>query len=192
MELIEFVDDNGVPTGETGAKLESHHNKTKLHAAFSCYVFNDAGKFLVTKRADSKKVWPGVWTNSVCGHPAPGESREDAVIRRLDFELGMTATNIELVLPKYIYTTPPYNGIIEHEFCPVYIAIATSEPEPNPEEVSEYEWVDWDWYVDQCENDSSDYSDPSSSDAPKWSWWCKDQLKQLRKSRTFTRFIDSF
>src|SRR5688572_7220641 len=116
-ELIVFVDENGKPTGETGPKLESHTANTILHLAFSCYVFNDQGQFLITQRAHSKKVWPDVWTNSVCGHPGPGEDMVDAIRRRLLYELGMTVKSFEVVLPNYRYTTPPYNAIIENEFC---------------------------------------------------------------------------
>lgn len=178
-ELVYFVDEKDKPTGEVAEKLSAHHKNTRLHAAFSCYVFREDGKFLVTKRASSKKVWPDVWTNSCCGHPAPGETREQAIKRRLKYELELKVKDIQVIMPEYIYKTPPYRGIIEHEYCPVYTTIAANEPKPNPNEVSDYKWVDWDWYVNQLKNDSTDYSDLGSNDAPKWSWWAKDQLKKL-------------
>lgn len=168
-ELIVLVDEQGQAIG-SAEKLPSHHAKTPLHLAFSCYIFNEEGQFLVTQRALSKKVWPGAWTNSVCGHPAPGESLEAAIHRRLDYELGMTAKDIEIVLPEYRYTTPPYNGIIENEFCPVHVARATSGPKPNPEEIEDYKWVSWDEFVAAAKADTTDV----------YSWWCKDQLKQLK------------
>jgi isopentenyl-diphosphate delta-isomerase len=169
MEYIVFVDETGKPTGETGEKLASHTNNTKLHLAFSCYIFDENGKVLVTKRADSKKVWPSVWTNSVCGHPAPSESFEDAIKRRAMYELGLEVSDIEVKLPKYRYKTPLYNGIIENEFCPVFFAKTTTQPEPNPEEVSTYKWLTWDELVARAAADQKDI----------WSWWCIDQLKQL-------------
>ena len=92
-ELIVYVDENGIPTGETAPKLDAHTLNTRLHAAFSCYIFNDQGEFLVTRRALTKKVWPGVWTNSVCGHPGPGESNESAIIRRAKYELCLLYTS---------------------------------------------------------------------------------------------------
>jgi isopentenyl-diphosphate delta-isomerase len=171
MEYIVFVDEDGQPTGETGEKLASHHDATKLHLAFSCYIFNKDDKVLVTRRADSKKVWPTVWTNSVCGHPAPGESFEGAIKRRAQYELGLEVSDIEVKLPKYRYQTSPYNGIIENEFCPVFFAKTVAEPIPNPEEVSAYEWLEWDGFINKTESDTADV----------WSWWCKDQLKQLKK-----------
>ena len=168
-ELIVLVDETGRPTG-TAEKLSSHHAATPLHLAFSCYVFNERGELLVTQRAAGKKVWPTVWTNSVCGHPAPDEAMEAAIARRLDYELGMTAGDVQCVLPDYRYTTPPYNGIIENEFCPVYVARARSQPQPNPDEVEAYRWMAWDGFVDVAENDPGD----------QYSWWCKDQLQRLK------------
>jgi isopentenyl-diphosphate delta-isomerase len=200
IENIYYVDIHDNPTGEISEKLAAHNEDTKLHAAFSCYVFNEKGEFLVTQRAHTKKVWHGVWTNSCCGHPGPGESREDAIERRLKYELGMTVRKIQLILPEYIYKTPPYSGIIEHEFCPVYIATADSEPNPNPDEVEDYKWVEWKWFLEQTNNDSDDYSyfknsipdddELGKNHIPKWSWWCKDQLKLLVTNNTFQEFIN--
>src|SRR5258708_18453577 len=101
-ELIVLVNDNNEEIG-TMPKLEAHNADTPLHRAFSCYVFNQQGKFLLTQRAKSKKVFPGVWTNSCCGHPGPGEATEDAIKRRLQFELGLPAKSIKVVLPHFRY-----------------------------------------------------------------------------------------
>jgi isopentenyl-diphosphate delta-isomerase len=170
-ELIVYVDDQGVPTGETALKLDAHTNNTRLHAAFSCYIFNDDGQILVTRRALSKKVWPGVWTNSVCGHPGPGEADEAAIVRRSDYELGMQVTDIEVILPNYKYRTPPFNGIVENEFCPVYLARLLSDPSPNPAEVEDYKWMDWTDFIIELKTDNGN----------NWSFWCKDQIKQFNK-----------
>lgn len=178
-ELIVFVDEDGKPTGETGPKLESHTANTKLHLAFSCYIFRKSdNKFLVTQRALSKKVWPGVWTNSVCGHPAPGEVIEDAIRRRAKFELGLDSLqDISVVLPNYRYATPPYNGIIENEFCPVYVAYVDDEPKPNPEEVEAYKWLPWPEYVKMLTTESD-----------KMSYWAKGQYEQLVTLEPFKTF----
>lgn len=190
MEQIYYVTKNDEPTGETAEKYSAHTSQTKLHAAFSCYVFNEKGEVLVTQRAAMKKVWPNVWTNSCCGHPFPDETREDALHRRMEYELGMKVNNVELILPEYTYKTPPYNGIVEHEYCPVFVAIAETEPIPNPSEVSAYKWVGWDWFKAQTEHDSDDYTNPDSPGSPTWSWWSKDQIEKLLSSDRFNEFLN--
>lgn len=176
-ELIVFVGEDGQPTGETGPKLASHTADTRLHLAFSCYIFRKSNnKFLVTQRALSKKVWPGVWTNSVCGHPAPAEALEDAIRRRTAYEVGITElTDIRCVLPKYRYKTPPYNGIIENEFCPVFVAYTDQEPKPNPEEVEAYKWLDWTEYAAMLHDKTVETS-----------YWAEDQYKQLTLLEPFS------
>lgn len=171
MEMIVLVDDNGQEIG-TAPKLASHHAHTPLHRAFSCYVFDSAGRFLATRRALSKKVWPGVWTNSVCGHPAPGESFEAAIHRRSQDELGLEVGEIQLVLPDYRYKTPPFNGIVENEICPVFVATARGPLHSNPEEVEEYAWMSW-----------PDYAAELARDPDKYSYWAKDQYPRLAQSK---------
>ncbi|GAC1387436.1 MAG: isopentenyl-diphosphate Delta-isomerase [Candidatus Saccharimonadales bacterium] len=168
-EYIVLVDNSGKPIGRA-EKTTAHTLNTPLHLAFSVYIFNEAGKFLITKRAATKKVWPDVWTNSCCGHPAPSESMHKAIERRLQYELGMTADKPKLLVADYCYETPPKSGVIEREFCPIYIAHATSPVQPNAVETAAYLWVDWDEYVIASQADQTD----------QWSWWCKDQLVHIR------------
>jgi isopentenyl-diphosphate delta-isomerase len=141
-ELIVLVDDDGAPIG-TAPKLASHHRDTPLHLAFSSYVFDQDGRFLLTRRALSKKTWPGTWTNSCCGHPAPGEAVEAAVRRRLADELGLTAVELVPLLPDFRYWAE-LDGVVENEICPVFGVRVEGDPVPNPDEVEEYRWVEWD------------------------------------------------
>lgn len=140
-EHVVLLDDQGRAIG-TALKSSVHGFDTALHLAFSCHVMNDEGKVLVTRRALGKKTWPGVWTNSFCGHPKPAEPVLTAVHRRAEYELGLTLTDLELALPLFRYRAVDASGIVEHEVCPVYTARATDEPTPNPLEVADAQWVD--------------------------------------------------
>jgi isopentenyl-diphosphate Delta-isomerase len=140
-EDVVLLDEDGGAIG-TAPKRTVHGFDTPLHLAFSCHVFDDDGRILLTRRALAKAAWPGVWTNSFCGHPAPGEPTIDAVHRRAAFELGLTLDGVDLVLPDFRYRATDASGIVEYEICPVFTARAVVEPTPNPDEVLEYRWVD--------------------------------------------------
>ncbi|WP_231391876.1 isopentenyl-diphosphate Delta-isomerase [Arthrobacter sp. 35W] len=140
-EQVVLLDRFGAAVGAAD-KDTVHSTATPLHLAFSAYVFNPAGELLVTRRALGKKTWPGVWTNSFCGHPAPGEDSGDAVRRRGRQELGITVVDLRLLLPDFSYRATDASGIVENEFCPVYSARCATDPVPNPGEVAECRWVD--------------------------------------------------
>lgn len=138
---VVLLDGEGNAIG-TSPKSSVHGTDTALHLAFSCHVLNSEGMILVTRRALEKKTWPGVWTNSFCGHPRPAEPVVSAVHRHADSELGLTVRDLELALPLFRYRAVDANGIVENELCPVYIAYTDDLPTLNPREVLDYEWVE--------------------------------------------------
>jgi isopentenyl-diphosphate delta-isomerase len=140
-EQVVLLDDEGNQIGSAD-KATVHTTHTPLHLAFSCHVFDAQGRVLVTRRALGKATWAGVWTNSFCGHPAPGESTELAVTRRALVELGITVSDLTLVLPDFRYRAVDASGIVENEICPVYRAVSNDAVQANPDEVSEWEWVE--------------------------------------------------
>ncbi|MFF2277952.1 isopentenyl-diphosphate Delta-isomerase [Agromyces sp. NPDC058126] len=140
LEMVVLLDEEGQPIG-TANKHEVHTAHTPLHAAFSCYVSNSDGQLLLTRRSLSKKTWPGVWTNSFCGHPGPGEVIEKAITRRARDELGISLQNVELILPNFRYRAVDAGGIVENEICPVYRATTTMTPVPVAAEIAEWRWV---------------------------------------------------
>jgi isopentenyl-diphosphate Delta-isomerase len=145
-ELVVLLDEQRRPAG-TMPKAEVHGPDTPLHLAFSVYLFDAGGRLLVTRRALGKRTWPGVWTNSCCGHPAPGETPAAAARRRLGQELGLRPARLEPVLPEFAYRAVDPTGVVEHEVCPVFVAHLDGDPEPapapDPAEVAEWRWVPW-------------------------------------------------
>ena len=142
-ELVVLLDDAGRTIG-TARKADVHDDATPLHLAFSCYLFDDEGRVLLTRRALHKRAFPGVWTNSFCGHPAPDEPMEDAVIRRARAELGIDVTDLRLVLPDFRYRAVDAGGVVENEVCPVFCARAASPLDADPGEIMDSAWVPWD------------------------------------------------
>ena len=166
-ELVVLLDEDGHAVGTT-PKAGVHHAETPLHLAFSCYLFDGAGRLLTTRRALSKPTWPGAWTNSVCGHPAPGEPMADAVRRRVLVEVGVRAEGVRLLLPAFRYRAVMDNGVVENEMCPVFVATTHDDPAPDPDEVDDVAWVDWAEF-------RAGVLDGSREISP----WCREQVEQL-------------
>ncbi|MEW5811377.1 MAG: isopentenyl-diphosphate Delta-isomerase [Actinomycetota bacterium] len=145
-ELVVLVDDNGRHLG-SAPKAQVHHESTPLHLAFSCYLFDRTGNLLLTRRALHKRTFAGIWTNSCCGHPAPGESMSDAVRRRVREELGVGIAELTCVLPDFRYYAVATDGVAENELCPVYCGRAEGPVRADPDEVMDYEWAPWEHAV---------------------------------------------
>ena len=139
---VVLLDDRLQPIGQL-PKSQVHHAATPLHLAFSCYIFDGSGAVLMTRRAVTKRTWPGVWTNTCCGHPLPGEASADAVARRLREELGLRLVRWAVALPDFRYRAVAADGLVENEFCPVLVGTVDGEPRLDPFEVLEYQWAPW-------------------------------------------------
>ncbi len=167
-EQVVLLDDAGTPIG-VADKATVHGASTPRHLAFSCYGFDPdgfrGGRLLVTRRARDKRTFPGVRTNTCCGHPAPGEAPADAVRRRLHDELGLTATGLRLVLPDFAYRASA-DGIEENELCPVFVATLAGEPRPRPDEVDSCEWWSWEQFMAAARDGTSDLSPWARLQAP--------------------------
>ena len=165
-ELVVLLDEDGQAIG-TADKAGVHHADTPLHLAFSCYLFDDAGNVLVTQRALHKRTFPGVWTNSCCGHPAPGEPLDDAVRRRVEQELGTSVTDLRLVLPRFRYRAEQ-DGVVENEMCPVFVGSASGGVSPDPDEVGEARWEPWEPFRASVLDGTRAVS-----------VWCREQIAEL-------------
>ncbi|WP_415854650.1 isopentenyl-diphosphate Delta-isomerase [Sinomonas sp. G460-2] len=137
---VQLVDDRGMPAG-TAPKATVHGTDTPLHLAFSCHIQDGNGSLLVTRRALTKATWPGVWSNSFCGHPAPGEPLGAAVRRRAREELGVELADVTAILPTFRYRATDASGMVENEICPVFRARVTTDPLPAPDEICEWQWT---------------------------------------------------
>lgn len=137
---VVLLDDSGQPIG-TAPRLEVHTTDTPLHLAFSFHAVHGS-RTLLTRRDVRKKTWPGVWSNTACGHPLPGEDMESAVRRRVEQELGTPVGELRLALPDFRYRAVDAGGIVEHEICPVYVGTLAGEPHPDPAEVMDHAWVE--------------------------------------------------
>jgi isopentenyl-diphosphate delta-isomerase len=136
-QQVILVTKDDEPRG-TMEKLEAHR-KGELHRAFSIFIFDNDGKFLLQKRASEKYHSGGLWTNACCGHPEPGDVMEDKVKQRLLEEMGMSA-DLHFGF-KFLYTAPVGGGLIENELDHVYFGRSNGTPAINPSEVSDWRYT---------------------------------------------------
>lgn len=135
--LVVLVDNNDTPTG-LAYKLDAHR-KALLHRAVSVFVVNSAGEWLIQRRALDKYHSKGLWTNTCCTHPLPGESAKDAAARRLREEMGMECRLRYLF--SFIYKGKLDNELTEHELDHVFLGFSDDEPVINRLEVEEWKYI---------------------------------------------------
>ncbi|MGC8776934.1 MAG: isopentenyl-diphosphate Delta-isomerase [Candidatus Micrarchaeia archaeon] len=138
MEEVVLVDEKDRQIG-TMEKMQAHMNGGKLHRAISIFVFNKKGELMLQQRAFTKYHSKGKWSNTVCTHPRPGESVDDAAHRRLKEEMGFDCPLKEEF--SFIYKADVGEGLTEYEFDHVFFGEFDGEPKLNPEEAASYKWA---------------------------------------------------
>ena len=137
IENVVLVDESDGALG-TGEKLDVHRAGV-LHRAFSVFAFNVRGELLLQRRALGKYHSGGLWTNSACGHPRPGEATADAARRRLFEEMGVRAG--ELSPAGVLRYRAEIADLVENELDHLFVTEVTAEPAPDPDEVVEWRFV---------------------------------------------------
>lgn len=173
-EYVVIVDEKDRQIG-IADKLTVHSKRTPLHRAFSLFLFNSAKELLLQQRAEHKKTWPLVWSNSCCGHPLPGESYESAVIRRTRYELGIKLSAVEKISDyRYCFSR---DGVMENEICPVFVACHDGGVVPDPREVQAVRWIKWEEWLKETAEHPDRYSP-----------WCIEETRILASDKKFNRF----
>jgi isopentenyl-diphosphate Delta-isomerase len=153
-EEVILVDENDNATG-TMEKMEVH-KRGLLHRAFSIFILNKKGLLLLQKRASGKYHSPGLWTNTCCSHPRPGETIMLAALRRLEEEMG-----IQCPLQKsfqFIYRAKFDNGLTEHELDHVLVGVSDDLPVLDYDEVEDFSYMDVDFLSYDIETNPAKYT----------------------------------
>ncbi|MFG3043597.1 isopentenyl-diphosphate Delta-isomerase [Streptomyces sp. NPDC048202] len=132
--LLELVDENGVTTG-TAEKLAAHQPPGQLHRAFSVFLFDERGRLLLQQRALGKYHSPGVWSNTCCGHPYPGEAPFAAAARRTHEELGVSPSLLAQAGTVRYNHPDPASGLVEQEYNHLFVGLVQQTLAPDPAEV---------------------------------------------------------
>jgi isopentenyl-diphosphate Delta-isomerase len=133
--LLELVDEKGMTIG-TAEKLTAHQPPGQLHRAFSVFLFDEQGRLLLQQRALGKYHSPGVWSNTCCGHPYPGEAPFAAAARRTHEELGVSPSLLaEAGTVRYNHPDPA-SGLVEQEYNHLFVGLVQAPEAPDPQEVA--------------------------------------------------------
>lgn len=159
-----LVDEQDREVGTDG-KLSAHQKGT-LHRAISVFVFNGKGELMLQKRTKTKYHSAGLWTNTCCSHPRPGEDADTAARRRLQEEMGFTCDVREVHHLLYRTTFP--NGLIENEYDHMFIADYEKEPLLNPDEAEDWKWM----APDEIKKDMAEHPEA-------YSYWFKLALDDI-------------
>ena len=143
------------------------HKEAKLHRAFSVLVFNRKGELLLQKRAKTKYHSPGLWTNTCCSHPRPGEDLIKEARKRLEEEMGFECSLKESF--SFIYKAK-LGDLTEHEFDHVLLGKFSGKPKPNKEEVGDWKWMNF-----------NDLEKDIKQNPEKYTPWFKIILKEVRE-----------
>lgn len=165
MQKVILVGKNDKEIG-TCEKLKAH-KEGKLHRAFSIFIFNSKGELLLQRRAKTKYHSGGLWSNTCCSHPRPGETLENAAHRRLKEEMGFDCELKEVF--SFIYKVK-LDNLFEHEYDHVFTGKFDGEPTLNPEEADDWKWINMGELKEDMQKNPNNYT-----------FWFKICIKRLNQ-----------
>lgn len=154
IQEIILVDERDEQIG-TMEKMQVHQ-KGLLHRAFSVFIFDKAGQLLLQQRAAKKYHGAGLWSNSCCSHPNPGEDTRAAAERRLAEELGFSVP-LQKVFD-FTYKATVENGLTEHEFDHVFAGEYEGTVFFNTDEVAAYRYESIETIKKEMEKNPSNFT----------------------------------
>jgi isopentenyl-diphosphate Delta-isomerase len=153
-EQLILVDEGNRATGSAGKT--AIHRAGLLHRAFSIFIVDDRGRIVLQRRNPKKYHSGGLWANSCCGHPRPGERTIAAARRRLNEELGVISALSFGFFARY--RSELDHGMHENEFVYVYFGPLMSEPRPDPDEVAEVAFLSCDEITRRISKDPKSFT----------------------------------
>jgi isopentenyl-diphosphate delta-isomerase len=155
MDQVILVDHNDKVLGSM-EKLAAHQNGGHLHRAISVFISNSKGEWLLQRRAFEKYHSRGLWSNTACSHPKPGESSLKAAQRRLKEEMGLETQLFEVF--SFTYKAELENELVEHELDHVFVGYSDELPQNNPEEVVDFNYISYEDLLEDVNINSDAYT----------------------------------
>lgn len=157
MEILDIVDESGNPTGKTVDRETAHRNGIRHRTSHVWIVRQSSGsaQVLLQKRSMNKDSYPGCYDISSAGHIPSGESFTGSAVRELKEELGVCASEDELIFcgrRRFSYTKTFHGKLFcDNQVSNVYILFRDAECGSfilQKSEIDEVRWMD----INQCIN----------------------------------------
>lgn len=129
-EWFPLVNEAGETVGKATRK-ECHSGSFLLHPVVHLHVFNTKKELYLQKRSADKDIQPNKWDTSVGGHVDYGETTQEALVREVREELGMTDFEPKLIL------CYPFRSQVEYELVNSFWTVYDGNISPDPTEISE-------------------------------------------------------
>ena len=133
MELVDKFDNKRRTLGKTTERYEKIDGEYRQ--SMHVWIINDKGEFLIQKRTENKKVFPGKWSITGGGVDA-GETTVDTVIRECKEELGIDVDLDKLELVMTIKRS--------YDFVDIYLlhqSFGLDEVIMQEDEVADVKWL---------------------------------------------------
>jgi len=120
-EIVDILDEQGHPTGESLSKAEAHR-RGLFHPTVHIWLYTQNGKVLIQQRGRYKDNFPLLWDASVAGHVHHGETIPGAAVREVGEEIGLRVAQSDL---EFIGTAKAVHnlskGYIDAEFHHIFL-----------------------------------------------------------------------
>ena len=173
-ELFEIVDELNQVTGQ-GTRREIHEGSLR-HRAVHMFLVNKHGAVLLQKRSLWKDRQPGKWDSSAAGHLDAGESYEEAVVRELKEELGVSGCGLQKIAD---FDAGENNG---WEFISLYEGRYSGKVRFPAAEVDSVQWFTPEQIQAWVQPRPQDFS---PAFIPCWNAWLAANRKNHSKSNTY-------
>lgn len=153
MEMIDIVNENGIPTGQTISREAAHEQGIRHRTAHVWLLRKKEGKLqvLLQKRSEEKDSYPGCYDISSAGHIPAGVDYIPSALRELKEELGVETDAGQLIYcgQRHFTFTAKFHGkpFRDNQVSNVYILWLDKKPKEfvlQKDEVSEVKWFDFD------------------------------------------------
>ena len=157
MEILDVVDANGAPTGETVERKKAHAEGIPHRTAHLWLLRRKNGKtqILLQKRCAQKAEFPECYDISSAGHIPAGVDYRTSAVRELSEELGVTVQESELIFcgHRTIITDTEFHGKPFHDrqYSQVYVLWFDKDETAFTVQETEVESVLWMDFTDCVE-----------------------------------------